>query len=109
MGGGLLRSIDVREAEELAANGVADKARGVGVHVDTDQSASTGGAVAADDWSGGAAVAEVEEQEAVAAHGADAAAEEAHGVAVGVGAGPRVDEVAGDEDVGGARRLDELE
>jgi hypothetical protein len=107
-GRGLLGAVDVREEEQLAGDGVADEARGVGVHVKPDDLARPGFAVPADDWSRGAVVLEMEE-EAVAARGGDAAAEEGHDVAVGGGARPGVNEVVGDKDVGGDRGLPELE
>jgi hypothetical protein len=69
--------------------------------------------LAEDGWIGSCrrAVHEVEEEEAVAARGADTSAKEGRDVTVGVGAGLRlgVDEVVRDKDVGGARGLGELE
>ncbi|KAF8703793.1 hypothetical protein HU200_031885 [Digitaria exilis] len=107
---GLLRAVDVREANNLAAERVQDEARGVGVPVNADQCACPIGAVPGDDGSRAAEIRELEEEEAIGAGGADEATEgQAHGVAVGVGEGRRVDKVGGDEDVGGARGCGELE
>ena len=123
MGMNLLRTIDVREAEHLAAEGVADETRDVGVYVvpvaaDRERSASAlvfpGGAdLCGTDLGGegrrGGSIAELEEEEAVAARGADHAGQDAHALGVGVDAGQGVDVVAGDEELGEARGLRELE
>lgn len=110
-GDGLLRAIDVGEAEHLAAERVQDEAGDVG-NLDAVQCACLIGAVHGEDGSSLAEpeMHEFEEQEAVGAHGANDAAEDlAHGFAVGVGEGRGVDEVGGDEDVGDARRCGEVE
>lgn len=100
---GLLRPVDVRDAEQLAAERVADEARDVGLQllaVERYRAARTGGG------GRGEAVREVEDEEAVAAGGAGVGTAGAHHAGE---AGLRVDEVLGDEDVGGARWLGELE
>jgi len=111
-GDGLLRAIDVREAEHLAAERVQDEAGEVG-NLDAVHCACLIVAVLEDGSSlAETEIHEFEEQDAVGAHGANEAAEDlahGHGVAVAVGAGRGVDEVGGDEDLGDARRCGEVE
>ncbi|PVH62240.1 hypothetical protein PAHAL_3G245700 [Panicum hallii] len=105
----LLGAVDVREAEHLAAEGVADEARNVEVQVDGSQLAHLSAAARGDDGGRGAYVHEGEEEEAVAARCFDdTAVEKGHVVAAGVVAG-WVGEVGGDDEVGEARGFGEPE
>ncbi|RCV17329.1 hypothetical protein SETIT_3G211500v2 [Setaria italica] len=105
----LLRAVDVREAEHLATEGVADESPHVDVQVDASQLALLSAAVRGDDGGGAAYIHEGEEEEAVAARGfEDAAIDYGYVFAAGVAAG-RVGEVGGDDEVGEARGLGEPE
>lgn len=100
----LLRAVDVREAEQLATKRVADEVHYVRVQVDSDHLASSqSGSVRVDDGSRGSSVEEPDEEEAVAARAGGHAGEDGYDVAVGIGEGPVVDEVARDEEEGHAR------
>ncbi|TVU19755.1 hypothetical protein EJB05_35926, partial [Eragrostis curvula] len=106
---GLLGAVHPREAEHLAAERITDDARDVGVDAGQD-ACPRGGALAAADGIRGAAVHEVEEEEAVAARGAGDAADGAQLDAdVAVRAGPGIHEVGGDEEVGDGRGRDGME
>lgn len=96
----LPRAVDVRKTEHLAAERVADEAHDVRVQVEPDQLAL---AVRADDGSRGSQVHETDEEEAVAARAVGRAPEHGYDVAVGVGEGLVVDEVAREEEAGHAR------
>lgn len=103
----LLRAVDVREPEHLAADGVADEARHVDVDVvGADRFAVPSGAELGDDGGRGGGVGEQEEEEAVAARALDHAVEDPLAFGVGVEAGQGVDEVLGDEQDGAARGLE---
>uniref|UniRef100_K3ZCL9 Uncharacterized protein n=1 Tax=Setaria italica TaxID=4555 RepID=K3ZCL9_SETIT len=84
----LLRAVDVREAEHLATEGVADESPHVDVQVDASQLALLSAAVRGDDGGGAAYIHEGEEEEAVAARGfEDAAVDYGYVFAAGVAAG----------------------
>lgn len=103
----VVRAVNVGEAEELPAERVADEARGSGVHhVDAGRLACPSCAAPA---RAGCRGKEIKEEEAVAARGAGDS-EQARDVGVVVGGlGPGVDDVGGDDEVGGERGLRELE
>ncbi|TVU19807.1 hypothetical protein EJB05_35978, partial [Eragrostis curvula] len=89
----LFRATDVKEAEHLAGEGIADEAHDVGVDFLADRLAFPGGADLGDVGGRGGPVGELEEEVAVAARGTDRAIEDALVCEVGVDAGLGVDEV----------------
>ena len=93
------RATDVRQAEHLAAERVADEAVGFGVLAQIPRSAGTLRL----------SFPVVEEEVAVGAGGVNVAAEELEDVAVRGGALPGAEEVRGGRDVRDARRLDGVE
>lgn len=107
-GQGLLGVVEVRQAEQLTAERVADKPRDLrdrlSGHVPKWISAVT-----LEDGGCGADVDEVEEEEAVGAHSADVGKEHAHDLSVDTREWPRSEEVGGDKEAGGAWGLDEVE
>nr|CAB3464976.1 unnamed protein product [Digitaria exilis] len=104
--GAIVRAVNVGKAEELSAERVADDPRGSGVHVDAGRLACPSCEAAAH---AGCRGTEIKEQEAVAAGGAGGSEQARDVGVVAGGSGPGVDDVGGDDEVGGVRGLGELE